>query len=154
MSEVLVGQASTNPTPGSIATVKIGDYVCTLDLEENEFGDTLPIIPTSARTEHNKILYHLKIRAKLTLQADGAAVPSYKFSIRSNRASDRVESKGKTNAQGEVTFTLVTREPGELELSTSTAGIIMSPFSIKLREAWYEAPFLITGYNVCDEVGS
>lgn len=151
MSEVLVGQANTNPVPGSITTVKIGDYICTLALEKNEFGDTLPIIPTAARTEHNKVLYQLNIRAKLTRLLDGGPVPSYKFSIRSNRGSDRVESKGQTNAQGEVTFTLVTREPGELELNTSTAGITMTAFLVKLQEAWYESPFLITGYNVCDE---
>ncbi|WP_296941972.1 3D domain-containing protein [uncultured Massilia sp.] len=151
MSEVIVGQANTNLTPGSVAAVKIDDYICTLGLEENEFGDTLPIIPTTARTERNKILYHLRIKATLTRQTDGSPVPSYKFSIRSNRASDRIESKGQTNAQGEVTFTLVTREPGELELTTPTVGISLLPFSIKLQQAWYESPFLITGYNVCDE---
>lgn len=61
MPEVQVGQANTNSTEGSVAKVKIGDYVCSLSLEQNEFGDTLPIIPTSARTERNKILYELKL---------------------------------------------------------------------------------------------
>lgn len=152
MSEVLVGEANTNPTKGSVAKVIIDDYVCTLSLEQNEFGDTLPVIPTAARTERNKILYQLKIKAKLTRQTDASPVPSHKFAIKSNRTGDRVESKGQTNAQGEVTFTLVTRESGELILNTSTAGISMSPFPIKLQEAWYESPFLITGYNVCDEI--
>jgi 3D (Asp-Asp-Asp) domain-containing protein len=151
MSEVLVGQGNANPTPGSIAKVKIDEYVCAVVLEQNAFGDTLPIITTDARTERNKILYQLKIKAKLTRQADGSPVSSHKFSLRSNRSSDRVESKGQTNAQGEITFTLVTREPGELELNTPTAGITMPAFTIKLKEAWYESPFLITGYNVCDE---
>lgn len=151
MSEVLVGEANTNSAKGSVAKVKIDDYICTLAVEQNEFGDTLPVIPTAARTERNKILYQLKIKAKLTRQADGSPVSSHKFSIKSNRTGDRVESKGQTNAQGEVTFTLVTRESGELTLDTSTAGITLSPFPIKLQEAWYESPFLITGYNVCDE---
>lgn len=151
MSEVLAGQANTNPTKGSVAKIKIADYVCRLVLEQNEFGDTLPVIPTAARTERNKILYQLKINAKLTQQANGSPVPSYKFSIKSNRTGDRVESKGQTNTQGEVTFVLVTREPGELLLTTSTPGIMMTSFSVKLQEAWYESPFLITGYNVCDE---
>jgi 3D (Asp-Asp-Asp) domain-containing protein len=151
MSELLVAKANTNPAPGSVVKVKIGGYVCTVVLEKNEFGDSLPIIPTASRTERNKILYQLKIKAKLTRQVDGGPVPNYKFSIKSNRESDRVESKGQTNSQGEVTFTLVTREPGELELSTTTAGITMSAFAIKLKEAWYESPFLITGYNVCNE---
>lgn len=151
MPEVRVGQSTTNSTPNSVATVRISDYVCTLQLEENEFGDTLPTIPTDARTERNKVLYRLKIRAKLTQQADKKPVSGHKFSVRSNRASDQVESKGQTNAQGELTFTLTTRDPGELELTTPTAGIMMAPFVIKLQEAWYEKSFLITGYNVCNE---
>lgn len=151
MPEVQVGQANTNSTEGSVAKVKIGDYVCSLSLEQNEFGDTLPIIPTSARTERNKILYELKIRAKLTRQVDKSPVSNYKFSIKSNRTGDRVESKGQTNAQGELTFTLVTRESGELLLNTSKPEIMMSSFPVKLQEAWYESPFLITGYNVCNE---
>ena len=151
MPEILVGQANTNPTPGSIVTLRINDYTCTLDIEKNEFGDTLPIIPTDSRTERNKILYNLPITAKLTRQTDGKPVPSYKFSIKSNRTNDRVESKGQTNSHGEVTFILITREPGDLQLNISTAGISMSPLSIRLQEAWYESPFLITGYNVCDE---
>jgi len=151
MSEELVSQAVTNSIKGSIVTVKIDSHICTLSLEMNEFGDTLPVIPTAARTERNKVIYQLGIRAKITRKTDGNPVPNYKFSIRSNRASDRVESKGQTNAQGEVTFMLITREPGDLEISTPTAGIAMSPFPIKLQEAWYESPFLITGYNVCDE---
>lgn len=151
MAEVIIGQAKTNSTPNSVVKVSVSDHICTLSLEANRFGDTLPIIPTTARTERNKVHYHLNIKARLSRQADGSPVSGYKFSINSNRDGDRVESKGQTNADGEVTFTLVTREPGELELSTSTAGIAMSPFSIKLQEAWYESPFLITGYNVCDE---
>lgn len=151
MSEVPIAHANTNSIPGSVTTVKINDFICILDIEKNEFGDNLPIIPTASRTERNRILYNLKIKAKLTVQADGRPVPGYKFSIRSNRSNDRVESKGQTNSQGEITFTLITRDPGELQLSTSTPGISISPFSITLEEAWYESPFLITGYNVCDE---
>jgi 3D (Asp-Asp-Asp) domain-containing protein len=151
MPEVRVGQSTTNPTRDSVTTIKIGDYLCALVLEVNEFGDTLPIIPADARTESNKVLYQLKIRAKLTHRTDKKPVAGHKFSLRSNRASDQVESKGQTNAQGELTFTLTTREPGELELTTPTAGIMMAPLVVKLQEAWYEKSFLITGYNVCNE---
>lgn len=151
MSDVNVGQGITNPNEGSVVTVKIDDYICGITLEQNKFGDTLPIIPTSARTERNKILYQLKLTAKLTHRIDGKPASNHKFSIRSNRATDRVESKGQTNTQGELTFTLSTREAGDLELNISTAGITMAPFPIKLKEAWYESTFLITGYNVCHE---
>lgn len=151
MSEVPVGKSNTNLTPGSVTVVRLNEFTCVLDIEKNEFGDTLPIISVASRTERNRILYNLKIKAKLTRQTDGTPVPSYKFSVKSNRTQDRTESKGQTNSQGEVTFTLTTREPGELELTTSTSGISTSPLLITLQEAWYESPFLITGYNVCDE---
>lgn len=151
MTEIIIGQASTNPSPGSVYPAKISEYLCTLTLENNEFGDTLPIIPKESRTERNKVLHYLKIKAKLTYQSNGNPVSGHKFSIRSNREEDRVESKGQTNSQGEVTFTLSSRVPGQFNLNTPTSGISMSPFSVNLQEAWYEAPFLITGYNVCDE---
>ena len=98
------------------------DCVCTLVLETNKFGDTLPIITTNSRTERNKVLYQQKIKALLTYKSDGRPMPNQRFSLKSNRHSDKIDSKGKTNTQGEITFVLVTREPGELELSPATAG--------------------------------
>jgi 3D (Asp-Asp-Asp) domain-containing protein len=151
MSEVLVGQALTNPVPNSVTAVKIDEYICVLKIEQNSFGDLLPIIPTTARTERNKVLYQLKLRAKLTRHVDGKPVPDYKLKIQSNRTSDQIEVNGNTNKEGEISFTLRTREAGELELMTNTAGITMANFPVKLSEAWYESPFLITGYNICKE---
>ncbi|MFC0253485.1 3D domain-containing protein [Massilia consociata] len=129
----------------------LDNCVCTLALEKNEFGDTLPIITTNSRTEDNKVLYHHKIRATLTRKSDGKPMPEQRFSLKSNRHVDKVNSNGKTNSQGEITFVLVTREPGELELSAATAGVTMNNFRLKLQEAWFESPFHITGYNVCNE---
>lgn len=151
MSEAIVAKAITNPTPGSVVAVKVEDLVCTLTIEKNKFGDDLPIIPTDSRTEKNKVLYQLRIRAKLISHKDGTAVSGHSFLLKSSRSGDRIESKGKTNTQGETTFVLITREPGELELTLLTTGITMSSFNIKLKEAWYESLFLITGYHVCEE---
>lgn len=151
MSEVMIAKASTNTTPGSVVPVKVDDFVCTLLIEENKFGDILPIIPTDSRTEKNKVLYQLKILAKLTQHRNGTPVPEHKFSLKSNRSSDRVESKGTTNTRGELTFTLFTREPGELELTSQTEGITMPSLTIKIQDAWYESLFLITGYHICEE---
>jgi 3D (Asp-Asp-Asp) domain-containing protein len=78
-------------------------------------------------------------------------VPDYRLSIQSNRANDQVEVSGTTNSQGEATITLNTREAGELELSATKEGITLAKFPAKLSVAWYESPFLITGYNVCKE---
>jgi len=151
MPEAIISNAITNPMPGSIVTVKIDDYVCLLTIEKNKYGDDLPIIPTESRTEKNKVLYQLKLLAKLTQHKAGTPVSGHSFSLKSNRSCDRVESKGRTNTQGEMTFVLFTREPGEIELTVPTAGITMPSFKIKLQEAWYESLFLITGYHVCEE---
>lgn len=129
----------------------LDNCLCTLVLEKNEFGDTLPIITTDSRTEQDKVLYHQEIKATLTRKFDGKPLSDKRFALKSNRHVDKVDSNGKTNSQGEITFVLVTREPGELELSAATAGVTMNKFLIKLQEAWFESPFLITGYNVCDE---
>ncbi|MEW6759589.1 MAG: 3D domain-containing protein [Pseudomonadota bacterium] len=145
-------------TPQGLSEAKIvqispalDNCICTLTLQINEFGDTLPIIPIDSRTEHNKVLYQQKIKAKLTRKADGKPVADQRFSIRSNRQGDKIDSTGKTNTHGEITFVLTTREPGALELDIASAGITMSKFPVKLQEAWFESRFLITGYNVCDE---
>lgn len=151
MSEVIIAKATTNPTSGSVVPVKLDDYVCTLIIEKNKFGDDLPIIPTDSRTEKNKVLYQLKLTARLTRHKDGAPVQDQYFSLKSSRSTDRVESKGKTNVQGEITFTLTTRESGELEITAQTPGITLPGFKIKLHDAWYESLFLITGYHVCEE---
>jgi 3D (Asp-Asp-Asp) domain-containing protein len=151
MSEVLVGQAVTNPTPNSITTVKVNEYICVLKIEKNSFGDFLPIIPSAARTQRNKVLYQLKLRAVVTRHIGGKPVSDYNLKIQSSRNSDQIEVNGKTNKDGETTLTLSTRDAGELELITNTAGITMANFAVKLNEAWYESPFLITGYNICKE---
>lgn len=152
MPELTVGQAATNPTPGSVVAVKVEDYVCTLNVEQNNFGDTLPTIPADSRTERNKILYQLKLRAKLIQHTDGNPVAGYKFSLKSNRPNDRIESKGTTNKDGELIFTLTTRDSGQLKLTSTSTGITMAEYEVNLKEAWYESPFLITGYNVCLEI--
>lgn len=151
MPETLVGHGLTNPVPSSIVTVKIEEYICNLKIEENIFGDTLPIIPTASRTDRNRVLYQLTLRARLTRHVDGKPVPDFRLSIQSSRPNDQIKISSNTNGQGEVTLTLSTREPGELELSTTSTGVTMAEFAIKLREAWYESPFLITGYNICKE---
>ncbi|WP_298438459.1 hypothetical protein [Geobacter sp.] len=39
-------------------------YLASLEILKNAFGDTLPIIPKSSRTQNNKVLYQLKLKAK------------------------------------------------------------------------------------------
>lgn len=151
MSDAIAGQAHTNPIPNSVITLKIDEYICSLSREQNSFGDFLPIIPLNTYTERNMILYELKLRAKITRRVDGAPVSDYKLKVQSNRINDQIEMKGNTNKEGEITIILRTRQAGDLELSTNAPGITMAKFSVMLSEAWYESPFLITGYNICKE---
>lgn len=151
MLETLIGRATTNSIADSVTTVKINDYICTLSVESNIFGDFLPIIPKDARTLRNKVLYQLKIKAKLTRYANETPAQGFNLTIHSNRPDDKIESGGHTNKEGEATFTLSTRDSGELYLITNSPGVTMQKFTIRLNEAWYEAPFRITGYNVCKE---
>ena len=77
MADVLIATATTNITPGSIVQVPVEDIVCSLTIQPNEFGDNLPIIPTASRTENNKVLYQIKLKAKLVRHADGTAVAGH-----------------------------------------------------------------------------
>ena len=77
---------------------------CTLAVEQNEFGDLLPIIIKDSRTQSNKVLYQHKIKAMLIRNFDGKPMPDQRFSFKTNRHSDKIESTGKTNSQGETTF--------------------------------------------------
>lgn len=151
MAETLIASATTNTTPNSVVQVQVEDLVCSLAVQTNEFGDDLPIIPTSSRTENNKILYQLKLKATLVQRANGKPVAGHVLAIVSNRGRDRITSSGSTNANGELLLTLETRDSGELELKTTAAGVTLPAFPLALKEAWYQSTFLITGYNVCAE---
>lgn len=135
MPETLVGKATTNSIANSVTTIQIKELVCNLTIEPNAFGDILPIIPNAARTSRNKILYQLKIRARVTRYIDGGPVVDFKLSIHSNRSGDKIEFGGSTNKEGEITITLSTREPGELYLHTNSPSVTMPKFTIKLQEA-------------------
>jgi 3D (Asp-Asp-Asp) domain-containing protein len=151
MPGILIATATTNTTPGSVVQVQVEDLLCTLAIQPNEFNDDLPIIPTDSHTENNKVLYRLKLKATLVQHADGKPVVGHALAIKSNRANDHITASGATDGKGELLLTLETRNGGELELTTTTAGVTLAPFKVTLKEAWYQSTFLITGYNVCAE---
>ena len=82
---------------------------------------------------------------------DGTLVPGHQLLFVSSRAGDRIAASGTTDDKGQMKITLNSRQPGALELSTKAANIILAPYKILLMEAWFEAKFKITGYNVCLE---
>lgn len=148
---IVIATATTNTTPDSVVQVQVEDIVCLITVVPNLFDDLLPVIPTEARTENNKVLYSIKLKAKLVQHANGAVVGIHPLAIHSSRTSDRITSTGSTDANGEMLLSLETRQAGALDLNATTAGISMAEFQLHLKEAWYQSTFLITGYNVCEE---
>lgn len=85
------------------------------------------------------------------MHSNGTKVPNHPLLIKSNRLGDKITIHGKSNTNGELIFTLETRNSGAIELRTTTFGVTAPIFKIILKDAWYEELFLITGYNVCEE---
>ena len=150
MADVLIGTVSTNTAVGSVVQMMVTDMLCTIKILPNVFGDQLPIIPKTSDVENKHVLYQIKLLAVL-VRKDGTAVPAYPLSITSSRLRDKVVASGKTDDRGEMIITVESREAGALELSTNAADLNLAPYKIILKEAWYEAKFKITGYNVCLE---
>ena len=153
MSQVIIANANTNSIGGSIVNVSVEKLTCNLLIEKNKYGDTLPIIPETARVRGEKnVMYQLKIRAELFDSHNGQIVSTHNLHVRSNRASDKLIFCGKTDKNGIMPVTLETYDRGIVELDISTSGVTSAPLKIILKDAWYEALFLITGYHVCHEV--
>ncbi|WP_028103585.1 3D domain-containing protein [Pseudoduganella violaceinigra] len=150
MADILIATATTNTTQGSLVQVQVDDLLCSLEIQTNAFGDTLPIIPKSSRAQNRKVLFHLPLKAKLT-RHDGTAAANQALKIVSDRPADSIKSSGTTDAKGELLLVLETRSSGTAELTAKTAGVTLPPFKVEFKTAWYESTFLITGYNVCAE---
>jgi len=148
---LLVGTAVSNPVATSLVQVQVEDLLCTITIENNAQGDKLPIIEKASRTQGNKVLYHLKLKARLVQRADGKPAAGHALAFKSSRVADKLTVPPKTDANGELLFTIDTREKGEAVLTTSTDGVTLAEFKVTFKEAWYEATFKITGYNVCAE---
>lgn len=149
---IFVASGTTNTAPDSNVDVYINGITLGWEIQDNLYGDKLPIIPKESRVEHGKILYRLKIKVTLHSLGTNRPVAGKSVAIRSNRAGDTVKvTPSVSDASGSMMVTLETREPGELRLSLDNNDITASPLAINLRDAWYEAGFKITHYIVADE---
>ncbi|MGF6541335.1 3D domain-containing protein [Paraburkholderia youngii] len=142
--------AFTNTNPDSSVEVRIASNLLSWEIPNNKYDDKLPIIPSSARVRHGKILYRLPIKAKVK-SLGGPALSGRTISIKSSRMNDTVRVAGPTDWNGWAMVVLESREPGDLTLSIADDDITAVPLRITLKEAWYESTFLITGYHVCFE---
>ncbi|WP_202423624.1 3D domain-containing protein [Duganella margarita] len=148
---LLVGTAVTNSVTSSLVQVQVDDLLCTITIVPNELGDSLPTIQKASRTLNNKVLYHLKLKARLVQRAGGKPAPGHVLALKSSRPGDKLTVPPKTDDNGELVFTIETREKGEAVITTTTQGVTLAEFKVTFKEAWYEEKFKITGYNVCDE---
>lgn len=151
-SYVAVASGTTNPTPGSTVVVNVASLSADWEVQNNAFGDKLPIIPRESRVAQGKVLYRLKIKATLHSRTDGAAFGSRStLTVKSNRTKDTVKVAASPGEDGTFIVTLETRDKGTLKLTIDDHDVNAVPLEVTLSDAWYESTFLITGYNVCNE---
>lgn len=151
-SSTAVGSAVSNAQPGSNVVVPVADTALRWDVQDNSFGDKLPIIPSASHVQGGKVLYRLKIKITLTQVSGGQAVSGKSVTIKSNRSGDVIRPNVvSSGADGTAFITLESRNLGDLQISVESSDITAEPLPINLKDAWYENAFLITGYNVCDE---
>jgi 3D (Asp-Asp-Asp) domain-containing protein len=151
MVDTHVGTATTNQQPGSVKKVVVEDLLCSLSAIPNALGDTLPIIPSSSNVQGGNVLFQLTFKAHLAQRADGKAVAGHAVEITSSNGSDKIIGTSTTDANGDLTITLETRDQGDRNLATPTAHVTLMPLKVSVGEAWYQGTFLVTGYHVCDE---
>ncbi|MGF6871782.1 3D domain-containing protein [Paraburkholderia sp. MM5477-R1] len=142
--------ACTNTNPNSCVEVRIAANLLSWNIPDNSYGDKLPIIPSSSRVMHGKILYRLAIQAAVKSRR-GDSVFGRALSIRSSRPGDTIRISGPTDLDGCATVILESREPGDLTLTVADEDITSVPLRLRFKDAWYESTFLITGYHVCFE---
>lgn len=152
MTEHLLAVATAQRVElNSVVPVRITDLVCSLSLVENTFGDTLPIIPSTSTASGGKVLFRQALRASVVRHAGGQPVANQVLAFQSDRTEDKLPASITTDARGEATFTLESRETGRRTLTLRTPGITLVPFNVNMTEAWYERRFRITHYNVAAE---
>lgn len=151
MPSSVIASAQTNPVVGSVVRAVMTEFSCVVTLDQNSFGDLLPIIPSDSQTIKNHVLFRQKFRAKVFRQPNNEPVLGNQMQFQSDNEDDRITLEGKTNKFGEISFFLETRDLGVRTITNLSSNVTMLPFEFEISQAWYELPFLITGYNVCEE---
>jgi 3D (Asp-Asp-Asp) domain-containing protein len=151
-SSSTIGSAVSNSQPGSNVVIPVADTTLRWEVQDNSFGDKLPIIPSTAHVQGGKVLYQVKIKLTITQTSGGSAISGKAVTIKSNRSGDIVRPVVVTSdAHGAAIITLESRNSGDLQLSVENPDVTAEPLSVNLKDAWYEDVFLITGYHVCNE---
>jgi 3D (Asp-Asp-Asp) domain-containing protein len=131
-------------TPGTGAQSTIAYAI-----KANSFKDTLPIIPNDSIVLFKSVLFRVDIGITVTRGKAAVAGQTISFSVSGGPSHARMLSS--TDINGKATLRLDTRISGANTITPQASEFAGSTFVVTIGEAWYEARFLITAYNCCDE---
>jgi hypothetical protein len=118
-------------------------------VKRNVFGDCLPIIPRESFVAFGAVLFRVDIEVVLSLNGRPVTGVSTPFVVSGTYSSARLLHL--TDEEGASVLRLETRYMGTNTITPTNPEFGHSTFDVDISEAWYEAPFLITAYNCCDE---
>jgi hypothetical protein len=123
--------------------------VVTYSIKNNIFGDSLPVIPSESFVAFGSVLFRVDIEVFLGLNGAPARGIKPAFVVSGVHSSARLLQP--TDSQGISVLRLETRYSGTNTITPVALEYKHSTFEVNIAEAWFEAPFLITAYNCCDE---
>jgi len=118
-------------------------------IKQNSFNDSLPIIPLGSGVSFHSVLFRVDIEISVARGNAPAVGQAISFRVSGGPSNARMLSP--TDRNGKATLRLETRVSGVNTITPQGTEFAGSTFDINIGEAWFESPFLITGYNCCDE---
>lgn len=149
----LIMIAATNQRKGSVVDAPLPKkYICRLQVKANHMGDCLPIIPQASRVIGKKVLFRLEMEAAVADKYSGSPAAGILLQFKSlpDKAAC-LNVAGPTDGNGKTRVVLETREQGEYDLTVKNPDVKMEEFPVTIKEAWYEALFLLTHYVMYEE---
>jgi hypothetical protein len=118
-------------------------------LRTNVFGDYLPVIPAESFVAFGSVLFRMDLDVALSLNGKPVVGQTIPFVVSGVHSSARLLQP--TDHEGRSILRMETRYSGTNTVRPTAMEFAHSTFDVTIDEAWYEAPFLITAYNCCDE---
>lgn len=118
-------------------------------VKKNIFGDELAIIPRESSVAFGSVLMRVDIDVVIKLGDQPAKNMNVAFRVTGTHSNARLLRP--TDKDGKSTLRMETRYMGVNTITPQAPEYRASTFDVNITEAWYEAGFLITAYNCCDE---
>ncbi len=109
----------------------------------------MPVIPAESFVAFGSVLFRLDL--EIGLAVNGKPVSGITTSFEVSGVHSRARMLMPTDGAGLATLRMETRYCGVNTITPTAFEFKHSAFDVTIGEAWYEAPFLITAYNCCDE---